>query len=42
MKLLKLAPDVYKFDTAEEFMKFFKVGEGDFILTNEFLKERLI
>ncbi|BAH07713.1 4-hydroxybutyrate dehydrogenase [Clostridium kluyveri] len=37
MKLLKLAPDVYKFDTAEEFMKYFKVGKGDFILTNEFL-----
>jgi 4-hydroxybutyrate dehydrogenase len=37
MKLLKIVPEIHKFDKAEEFMKFFNVGKGDYILTNEFL-----
>ncbi len=37
MKLLEIVPKIYKFDTTKEFAKFFNVGKGDLILTNEFL-----
>ena len=35
--MFRLVPDIYKFDTAEEFMKSFHIGKGDCIVTNEFL-----
>ncbi|WP_058952906.1 4-hydroxybutyrate dehydrogenase [Clostridium tyrobutyricum] len=37
MKLLKIVPEIYKFDTTEEFANFFNIGKRDLILTNEFL-----
>jgi 4-hydroxybutyrate dehydrogenase len=37
MKLLAIKPQVHKFDTAKEFAEFFNIGEGDFVLSNEFI-----
>lgn len=37
MRALKVQPEIHKFDTFEEFAKEFNIGEGDLILTNEFL-----
>ncbi|PJI06767.1 MULTISPECIES: 4-hydroxybutyrate dehydrogenase [Clostridium] len=40
MKLISLAPKIYKFNKFSEFAKEFEVGEGDFILTSESLYKR--
>ncbi|AYD41102.1 iron-containing alcohol dehydrogenase [Clostridium fermenticellae] len=37
MKLLEIKPQIHKFDTCREFAEFFNIGEGDFILTNEYI-----
>ncbi|KAA8679082.1 4-hydroxybutyrate dehydrogenase [Clostridium sp. HV4-5-A1G] len=37
MRQLSVKPEIHKFDTTKEFCKFFKIGKGDLILTNEFL-----
>ncbi|MCY6484317.1 4-hydroxybutyrate dehydrogenase [Clostridium aestuarii] len=37
MRLLKIQPELHKFNTFAEFAKEFNIGEGDFVLTNEFL-----
>lgn len=37
MKLFKLNTQIYKFDCCREFVDFFNIGEGDFILTNDFI-----
>lgn len=39
MKLLKIKPEIQKFDTFKEFAEEFKITKGDFVLTNEFLYE---
>lgn len=37
MKLLQLDTKIYKFDCCREFVDFFNIGEGDLILTNDFI-----
>ncbi|MGK0466102.1 MAG: 4-hydroxybutyrate dehydrogenase, partial [Clostridium sp.] len=37
MKLLQVKPQVYKFETCKEFAETFNIGEGDFVLTNDFI-----
>jgi len=37
MKLLQVKSQVHRFENCAEFAEFFNIGEGDFILTNEFL-----
>ncbi len=39
MKLLQLKPEIYKYETFKEFTKAFNLGEGDLVLTNEFLHD---
>lgn len=37
MKLLELNTKIFKFDCCKDFADFFNIGEGDFILTNDFI-----
>jgi 4-hydroxybutyrate dehydrogenase len=37
MKLLQVKPQVHKFETCKDFAEFFNIGEGDFVLTNDFI-----
>ena len=37
MKMLSIKPTIYKFKTAEEFAAEFKIGEGDLVITNEYI-----
>ncbi|WP_291636799.1 4-hydroxybutyrate dehydrogenase [Clostridium sp.] len=37
MKLFSLKSQIHKFDTAKEFAETFNIGEGDFILSNEYI-----
>ena len=37
MKLFSIKSQIHKFDTSKEFAETFNIGEGDFILTNEFI-----
>lgn len=37
MKQLIIKPTIFKYDTCEEFAKEYKIGEGDLIITNEFI-----
>lgn len=37
MKLLMLKPSIYKFATGKEFAEEFKLGEGDLVITNEYI-----
>ena len=37
MKLLQVKPQMYKFDKFNDFAESFNLGDGDFVLTNEFL-----
>lgn len=37
MRLLLVKPQVHQFQNVKEFAEFFNIGEGDFVLTNEFL-----
>lgn len=37
MKLFSLKSQIHKFDTAKEFAETFTIGEGDFVLSNEFI-----
>jgi 4-hydroxybutyrate dehydrogenase len=37
MLALKVKPEIYYFDTVKEFNEEFKIGENDFILTNEWI-----
>lgn len=37
MKLLQVKSQIHKFDNCKDFVEFFNIGEGDFILTNEFI-----
>lgn len=39
MKELMLKPDIYKFATAREFAEEFAIGEGDLVITNEYIYE---
>ncbi|MCY6371908.1 4-hydroxybutyrate dehydrogenase [Clostridium ganghwense] len=42
MRLLKLQPDVYKFDSFKEFAEEFKIGKGDLLFTHEFIYQEFI
>ena len=37
MKTLMLKPDIYNYDTAKEFAEDFMLGEGDLVVTNEYI-----
>ena len=37
MKMLSIKPTIYKYKTAEEFAKEFKIGAGDLVITNEYI-----
>lgn len=37
MKTLMLKPDIYNYDTAKEFAEDFALGEGDLVVTNEYI-----
>ncbi len=37
MKLFSIKSQIHKFDTAKEFAETFNIGEGDFVLSNEFI-----
>lgn len=37
MRELSLKPDIYKYDTVQEFVRDFKIGEGDLVITNEYI-----
>ena len=37
MKMLSIKPTIYKYKTAEEFAKEFKIGVGDLVITNEYI-----
>lgn len=37
MKQLSIKPDIYAYDTCKEFCEAFNVGEGDLIITNEYI-----
>jgi 4-hydroxybutyrate dehydrogenase len=37
MKLFSLKSQIHKFDTAKEFAETFNIGEGDYVLSNEFI-----
>lgn len=37
MKLFSIMSQIHKFDTAKEFAETFNIGEGDFVLSNEFI-----
>ncbi|MFT5874323.1 MAG: 4-hydroxybutyrate dehydrogenase [Clostridium sp.] len=37
MKLFSLKSQIHKFDTAKEFAETFNIGEGDFVLSNEYI-----
>lgn len=37
MKLLSLKSQIHKFDTAKEFAETFNIGEGDYVLSNEYI-----
>lgn len=39
MQQLKLKPDIHKFDTCKDFAREFALGQGDVILTNQFIYE---
>lgn len=39
MKQLMLKPSIYKYETAREFAKEFALGEGDLVITNEYIYE---
>jgi len=42
MRLFKLPTEIYKYDNFKEFAEEFRVGEGDLVLTNEFLYKPFI
>ncbi|WP_123052871.1 4-hydroxybutyrate dehydrogenase [Clostridium sp. JN-1] len=37
MKLLQVKPQIFKFENCKDFADFFNIGEGDFILTNDYI-----
>ncbi len=37
MKALTIKPDIFSFDTCKEFAEEYKIGEGDLIITNEYI-----
>jgi len=37
MKLLQVKPQIHKFNHFQDFVEFFTIADGDFVLTNEFL-----
>ncbi|WPC42413.1 4-hydroxybutyrate dehydrogenase [Clostridium sp. JS66] len=37
MKLLKIKPEIHNFNNCKDFAEYFKIGQGDFILTNDFI-----
>ena len=37
MRLLKIQPEIHKFDTFKEFAVEFKIGKGDLLFTHDFL-----
>ncbi|MBU3092952.1 4-hydroxybutyrate dehydrogenase [Clostridium sp. CM028] len=37
MKLFSIKSQIHKFDTAKDFAETFNIGEGDFVLSNEFI-----
>ena len=37
MKELMLKPTIYKYATAGEFTEEFQIGEGDLVITNEYI-----
>jgi 4-hydroxybutyrate dehydrogenase len=37
MKLLEIKPQIHKFNNCKDFAEFFNIGDGDFILTNDFI-----
>ena len=37
MKQFMLKPSIYKYDTAKAFAEEFKIGEGDLVITNEYI-----
>ena len=37
MQELMIRPTIYRFETCQEFVSQFQIGEGDLILTNEFI-----
>ena len=39
MQQLMIRPTIYQFDTAKEFAKEFAIGEGDLVLTNQYIYE---
>ena len=39
MQELMLRPTIYRFQTCQEFVDQYHIGEGDLILTNEFIYE---
>ena len=39
MKELFLKPEIYKYATAKEFVEEFQIGEGDLVISNEYIYE---
>ena len=39
MQQLMIRPTIHKFDTAKEFAAEFAIGEGDLVLTNQYIFE---
>ena len=39
MQQLMIKPTIHKFDTAKEFAEAFSIGEGDLVLTNQYIYE---
>lgn len=37
MRELSLKPDIYQFETVQEFVREFNIGEGDLVITNEYI-----
>lgn len=37
MKELMIKPDIYHFDTVRSFVEEFQIGEGDLVVTNEYI-----
>ena len=37
MKELSIKPEIFSFDTCKEFCAEYKIGEGDLIITNEYI-----